>query len=80
MFRLNEEAKKAIQRTVGLSVEELARFSSGEEEKYIAKQSGIPLHFAVGVDSRKRGRGNPYLALGRITRPEEIEKKAKAIR
>ncbi len=79
MFRLNEEAKKAIQRTVGLSVEELAQ-SSFNEEDFIEKQTGTPLHFPARMDQRKRGRGNPYLALGRITRPEEIEKKAKAIR
>lgn len=80
MPKISERTKKNLERSIGLSYEEIVNLSYDEEIKYIQDKNGKPITFSTTVDNRKRSRGNPLLALNRIRTIEYIDKRISKIK
>jgi hypothetical protein len=77
MIMIAEEAKKVLEKNLGLSYEQLCGLDINEEIAFVREKTGKSLKFIH--DPRKIGRGNPLLALGKITTMEEINTKIDAL-
>jgi len=73
MVMISEEAKKVLENSLGLPYEQLCGMDIHEEIALVVAKTGKRPEFIH--DPRKISRGNPLLALGKITTMEEINKK-----
>jgi len=74
---ISEEAKKVLENSLGLPYEQLCGLDIHEEIAFVEAKKGKRPKFIH--DPKKIGRGNPLLALGKITTMEEINKKIDAL-
>jgi len=77
MAMISEEAKKALENSLGLPYEQLCGMDIHKEIAFVTAKTGRSPHFIH--DSRKISRGNPLLSLGKIITMEEINKKIDAL-
>jgi len=77
MAMISEEAKKALENSLGLPYEQLCGMDIHEEIAFVTAKTGEIPRFIH--EPRKIGRGNPLLALGKIITMEEINKKIDAL-
>ena len=68
-----EEAKKALETGIGLSLSQIRELDLDDEIAFVKKKTGRDLEFPKAPDPRKRARGNPLLAKNKITTREEID-------
>jgi len=74
-----EDAKKALEKSIGLPLEQVRELNLDEEFAFVERKTGKALNFPTGFDPRKRARGNPLLARGKIVTREEINAKIDAL-
>jgi len=72
-----EEAKRALENSLGLPYEQLCGLDINEEAAFIRAKTGRSPQFVH--DNRKISRGNPLLARGKLTTMEKINKKIDAM-
>lgn len=72
---LNEKAKKAPEASIGTSIQNLSEMDSDEELEFIKSKIGKKPIYSKKIDTRIRGRGNPFLSRKRICTMEDIDKK-----
>ena len=77
MAMISDEAKKVLENSLGLPYEQLCGMDIHEEIALVVAKTGKRPKFVH--DPRKINRGNPLLALGKITTMEEINKKIDAL-
>jgi hypothetical protein len=77
MTVISEEAKKVLEKNLGLPYEQLCELDSYEGIARVVAKTGKKPQFIH--DPRKVGRGNPLLAQGKFITVEEINKKIDAL-
>jgi len=77
MAIISGEARKVLEKNLGLSYEQLCGLDTHEEIAFIVARTGKGPQFIH--DHRKIGRGNPLLAQGKFTTMEEINTKIDAL-
>lgn len=80
MFQLREETKQHIAKVVGRPFDQVCQMDLEDVIAVATAKHGVPPKFAKTIDVRKLGRGNPYLATGRITTKETLYKELNNIR
>lgn len=80
MSGLSIQARKCIEQSVGMPFEDILRMSPEEELEHVQKKTGRPVTYSKKLIGSIMGRGNPYIAVGKITMPEDMERRLKAIR
>lgn len=76
---IGEEAKKTLEKNIGLPLSQVNELSSFDESLLVSTKTGRGLKFSKDNDPRKTGRGNPLLARKKITTIEEINSKIDAL-
>jgi len=76
---ITEEAKKTLERNIGLSMSQIYDLNVSDEIALVKAKTGKNISFTKKLDPRKIGRGNPLLARRRITTIEEINMKIDAL-
>jgi len=79
MVIIGEEAKKILEKSIGLPLEQVSELGVRGEIAHVRTKTGKNLQFSKKHDPRKIGRGNPLLARNRITTIEEINTKIDAL-
>jgi len=79
MIVIGEEAKKILEKRMGLPLEQVCELGITEETALVKEKTGRNLQFSKSNDSRKIGRGSPLLALNRVTTIEEINTRIEAL-
>ena len=59
-----EETKALLQKSIGITLEELAQMDYDEEIAFVEKKIGRPLEFPLGIDLRKPQPRNILLSRG----------------
>jgi len=72
---ITEEAKKTLERNIGLSMSQIYDLNVGDEIDLVKAKTGKNISFTKKIDSRRIWRGNPLLARRKITTIEEINSK-----
>jgi hypothetical protein len=80
MVMIGEEAKKVLENSIGLSMDQICELDTYEEIALVEARTGKKLRFTKEQDKRKIGRGNPLLARRRIKTIEEINTKIDALK
>ncbi len=75
MFKVGDEAKKVLEKNIGLKFDQIYELNPCDEALFVKEKTGKNLYFTKKTDSRKVGRGSPFLAQNKITTMEEINKK-----
>ena len=75
MVVLSNRTKKALEKSIGLSFEEIVNLDFDEEVKHVETKTGKPLRFSKKYDSRKLSWCNPLLSRKRIRTMEDVNKK-----
>ena len=75
MAIIGEEARKTLEKNIGLSLNKVCELTFLEEITHVKAKTGENLYFSRNYDSRKAGRGNPLLSRRKITTIEEINTK-----
>ena len=78
MAIIGEKARKTLEKSIGLSLNQVYELSLHEEISLVKAKTGKSLYFTKSYDPRKIGRGNPLLAQRKITSIEEINAKIDA--
>lgn len=68
---LKEETKKNIERTVGISIDEIKAMTVDEEIAYIEEKIGNKLEYPKEVDHRRVAHGEPLINQRRLRTLEE---------
>ena len=76
---ISQEAKKTLERGIGLSLSQISELTLSDEISYVEAKTGKALIFSRRADSRKIGRGNPLLARKKFTTMEELNAKIDAL-
>jgi hypothetical protein len=76
---IGEEAKKILENSVGLPLNQVSDLGIHGEVGLVKTKTGKAPQFSKARDSRKIGRGNPLLARNRIITMEEINTKIDAL-
>jgi hypothetical protein len=79
MMMIGEEAKRILEKSIGLPLNQVSDLSINEEIALVKAKTGGKLQFTKNHDPRKIGRGNPLLARNKITTIEEINTKINAL-
>lgn len=74
-FTLNEQVKRNIEKSTGLSVKKISSMSSEKVDRCIEKKIGKKLHLNLPKDKRLEGRGSVYLSLKRLMSISKADKK-----
>jgi len=69
---IGKEAEKVLENSIGLPLEQIHELSIHDEAALVKAKTGRDLKFSKNYDPRKVGRGNPLLALKRMTSIEEL--------
>ena len=75
MFSLNTTTKRNIEQCVSLSFSDLIAIDYDDEHHLIRPVNGRKIVFPTKRDSRRIGRGSPFLARRRFRTIEEVDKK-----
>ena len=75
-LKLNENTKRAIERSTGIPFCEMELMDAMSIDKRIEQNKNIKLSYPTEVDSRAPGRGSVYMTLNRVIRytPESLDK------
>ena len=79
MAMIGKEAKKTLENSIGLSMNQIYELDINSEIALVKNRTGRGLMFSRSHDTRKTGRGNPLLAHKKITTIEEINAKIDAL-
>jgi hypothetical protein len=79
MAVIGEEAKKILENSLGLPLNQAGDLTVHGEIDLVKTKTGKNLQFTKNRDSRRTGRGSPLLARNKITTIEEINAKINAI-
>ena len=79
MAAIGKEARNNLEKHIGLPLEQISDLGIHGEIALVKERTGKKLQFTKNNDPRKMGRGNPLLALNRITTIEEINAKIDAL-
>ncbi len=66
MVYLNEKSKKSIEKSTGLTVDQISHMCTEDVDAAIEKKIGKKLEFKVNNDPRLIGRGSVYIFLDRL--------------
>ena len=72
-YTISPELASLIEKSVGMSLDEIRRKDFSEIDSSIEERIGRPLKF--GHEPGHRGRGNMLIQMGRTISPEEIERR-----
>jgi hypothetical protein len=76
---IGEEAKKILEKSIGLPLHQVSDLSIHGEIDLVKDKTGKNLQFTKNRDSRRTGRGSPLLARNKIITMEEINTKIDAL-
>jgi len=79
MFSLKQKTRRNIENCVSLPFSELVAMDFEDELRLIKPLNGEKVVFSKKKDTRKVGRGNPFLARKRFRTMEEVDKKLMGI-
>jgi len=79
MVAIGKEARKILESRVGLPFDQICELSVCDEIALVKARTGKDLNFSKNYDRRKIGRGNPLLALKKMTSMEEVNAKIDAL-
>lgn len=79
MIKISENAKKVLENTIGMPINQVCELNVYDENAYIKAITGRELYFSKTFNPKIIGRGNPLLARKKFTTIEEINKKIDAL-
>ena len=75
MYSLNSKTKKSIEDSFSMPLEKIIELDHEEGTRLIESVTSKKLVFSNKRDSRKVGRGSPYLSRKRLRTIEEVDRK-----
>ena len=73
MYKLSDRTKNILEKNMGMTMEEIIEADSPKQIRIVESIIKKPLAFLYNPDSRKVGRGNPLLAMGRFKTMTEVD-------
>jgi len=80
MLKTNDEAKKKLEKIVGLSRHEILEMAVCEFDKKLSRKAGKKIEVVARSDKRLLGRGSPLITKRRLRYIKETDKKIKKIK
>lgn len=75
MLKLNSLTKKNIEEKTGISTDRISKITPCVFNRYLSRRIGKKIEVSSSSDKRLTGRGSVYIALNRIMKTSEIDKK-----
>lgn len=72
---LSDETKKALEKILGKSIEDVSSLDFDEEISYVKQKTGKDVTFSKDTDTRMVGRGNPLIIRRRISTMADVNKR-----